>query len=529
MGTKFFSTATITAVLTAAFVTPAGAQSLGGVTNGPQARTYAQEQFGPNSGSVRLNMDATTPALTSPTVAERTPATIRIIYAAGTTAIPQDSYADITFRFSGAVLAEPIARGDFILRANSNNAPQNNQFTFGPNPNGAGGTKGDAFVSYRVTAVSGGGTLAANHFNFLIPDLDMVSVAGEEDADDRVVTVTVSVDPPASSPFSSVTTGFAKFPPTGTNNVVTVATIEPAFTLTIDPSSTSMGENSGAINLNDPTMLASTSTAPLLQVSGFGDEAMSGLRISTVTLNDMTGHQLLVDGSAVFTAGTTDMLRVAATGNFAASDRLFLGPMTAGTTATYNEDRDTLLTISSDGTSAEAAIPLAGTGNIPTGSSRTLYYVPGGGEIRRGAIGSTYTLDFAAATAMDSTAPSKDLTLEYNGISFTNYAYAIPGPNAADAGNLRVRCEGASDCVVFFRCMDQAGMNVGGFERTNIEAGSVEHISSMELATMLGVDDWSGRLSCTLHSSSRVAVQLLVRSGGVLTNNTFIGGLDATQ
>ena len=535
MGTKILST--ITAVfLTAALAASVGAQQatehvtrLGNVSSNIDAAApvFAQEIFGPNSGSVKLTLAGT--AVVQYQAATATPG--------GTVSVDPGETAVFTYSFSGARLAEPISAGDLSY---SNAA----DFSFSPGRDGGGGEKGDNFVSYTVTATAGAvpKVVSGQMFTFRIPDLEMVTVAGEKDADDRRIILTVTIDPPARSRFSGGANTFPKYPVSSTamdttsgpgqpgpRNQVIVARIDPAYELSVVPPATSTEPNTASINLNDPTMITATSTAAnLIQVSGLGDSAMSGIKLSSVTVSDAAGNQRTADNTADFSAGTTDMFRIAVTGNFAAADRLFLSGTTSGN-VTYSRTADTLLTISADGTSAEGARPLAGTGALAIGTQHALYFVPGGGQIQRGTIGTMYSLDFASATARDSAMGGKDLTLEYSGISFTNYAYAIPGPNAADVGNLRVRCEGASDCVVFFRCMDTAGMNVGGFERANIGAGSVTRMSSMDIATMLGVEDWTGRLSCTIHSSSRVSVQLLVRSGGTLTNNTFIGGLDAAQ
>ena len=538
MGTKILPVVAAT-ILTAALTAPAGAQNepslndsgnvatLTNIRNGSTAGAlvFARELFGDNSDSIKLTMDSTI--------------TLRYPDDASVQAVNEEQTAVLTFKFSGAKLAEPIAAGSLVFRTVGAGSSDPN-IGLSAGRDGGGGQKGDDFVSYTLTANANPTPLRNKEFQFTVPDIEMVSVAGGEEMVDRLVTITVTLDPPAASRFGSAPNAFPKFPydnpqPSQEESLEprVIAVINPAYTLTVDPPATATETYSGEINLDDPTMFTATSSP--IQISGFGSSTMTGIKISTVTVtkapsmsglgNPARGVQRAADGATTFTAGTTDMLRAAATGNFAAADRLFLSSTITGN-VTYSETSDTLLSISTDGTSAEGSRSL-GSGTV--GTALALYYVPGGGEIQRGPIGSMYTLDFAAATARDSMMGGQDLTLEYSGISFTNYAYAIPGPNAADGGNLRIRCEGASECTVFFRCMDQMGMDVGGFERTSIGAGVTEHFSSMELATMLGVADWTGRLSCSLHSSSRVSVQLLVRSGGTLTNNTFIGGLDASR
>ena len=520
MGTRILTTI-VAAVLTVAFASQAAAQGIGDSGNVDSAsRVFAQELFGPNSESVKLQIRLASGWAGS---------NVRLSYPASPNdQIDEGQYAIFTYRFSGARLAEPVRAGDFSFRNASHQVTAGFAFTAGEN--GGGGLKGDDFVSYRVTATASGNVpIQGHYFRFDVPNLDTVSVANEEESDDRVVTITATITPPAGSRFGAIENSFPKFPTDSTvDNEVTVARIEPAYSVTVTPASTSMDDHLGNINLEDPTLLTATSSSPLIDISGVGDTVRKGVKISTVTVSAASGNQLTASGSGDFSLGTTDRLRAAVTGNFAASDILFLSTMTSGA-VTYDEDSDFTLAISSDGTSAEGSRPFGGTGAIVSGTPYALYFVPGGGQIRRGAVGSTYTIDIAAATGRDNSGSGKDLTLEYSGINFTNYAYAIPGPDSIDQGNLRIRCEGASDCVVFFRCTDPQGMTVGDFERQNISAGAVEHISARELATLLGVDTWNGRVSCSLHSSSRVAVQVLVRSGGTLTNNTFIGGLDPAQ
>ena len=523
MGTRILTTVAA-AMLTATFAAQAAAQNIGNSGNVDNAaRTFAQEIFGPNSEGVKISI--------------RGHSDVRITYPTGTNvSIASGNYAIFTFRIKGARLAEPVRAGDFTFRLGTAPNAAASGFTFTAGENEGGGLKGDDFVSYRVTssAAPGASTVLStstvtNFFRFNVPDLDTVSVANEEESDDRVVTITATVTPPAGSRFGAIANAFPKFPADSTvDNEVTVAMIEPAYSVAVTPASTSMDDHLGNINLDDPTLLTATSSSPLIDVSGIGDAVRKAVKISTVTVSAAAGNQSPATGTGDFSLGTTDRLRAAVTGNFAASDTLFLSTTTSGA-VTYDEDSDFTLAISSDGTSAEGSRPFSGTGAISVGTAYAVYFVPGGGQIRRGSIGSTYTIDIAAATGRDNSGSGKDLTLEYSGINFTNYAYAVPGPNSIDEGNLRIRCEGASACVVFFRCTDQQGMTIGDFERQNISAGAIEHISARELATMLGVDTWNGRLSCSLHSSSRVAVQLLVRSGGTLTNNTFIGGLDPAQ
>lgn len=550
MSTKILSTITA-AVLTAALTAPAEAQepiinnSLGTAPVAPGATpvqfgppVFAQELFGPNSEGVRLEMKRSN-------MGSWEPVEIRVSYPSGTLlSVDNEKSAVFTYRISGAVFAEDVSGGDLSFRAGAAPGTAIGGFTFAAGPDGGGGRKGDDFVSYTVTATADTNlstTSLSYFFNFIVPDLEMVTVADGETLDDRRIILSVTIDPPAASRFGSTGNNFPKFPATlpSTDHMATIAFIDPAYMLTVSPAETATEEQLGQISLDDDTMLVATGSVALVregrslvQISGLGDSEVSGLRISDVSVEDTstdlhTNHKI-GDAETPFQAGTTDMLRVVASGNFSASDRLFLSTST-GNTLAYNENSDIPLTISADGTTAEGSAPLSGTGALTQGSSYNLYYAPGG-SIRRGSIGSSYTLDFASATAKDAMTAAKDLMLEYSGIQFTNYAYAIPHPDAMDQGNLRIRCEGASPCTIFFRCRDEGGNDVGSFARTLVNAETTRRFSSMDLHDMIG-GNWPRRqrLACSMHSSSRVAVQLLVRSGGTLTNNSFIGGLDASQ
>ena len=57
-----------------------------------------------------------------------------------------------------------------------------------------------------------------------------------------------------------------------------------------------------------------------------------------------------------------------------------------------------------------------------------------------------------------------------------------------------------------------------------IAAGATEHLTEEDIAGVLGIDDWTGRLSCDVLSASDVPVQALVRSGDSPINNAYVDG-----
>ena len=171
------------------------------------------------------------------------------------------------------------------------------------------------------------------------------------------------------------------------------------------------------------------------------------------------------------------------------------------------------------------------TDGIATGSFRltsgTVYYIPDGETaMSAGDLEATFSVEYDASSVVDPAAVKGSADLKYSGVEQMARAYAIPNPDHPDMGNVRIKCEetGDSTCTVFLDCNEQDGMPRFGELGETIAAGATEHLNEAAIGEVLGIDTWEGRLSCDVLSASDVSVQVLVRSGDSLVNNTFVDG-----
>lgn len=217
------------------------------------------------------------------------------------------------------------------------------------------------------------------------------------------------------------------------------------------------------------------------------------------------------DGKTMFSA-TTGMeadIHVTVTGMVRDSDTVYFD-----TNANGKMDAKEALTIE-DG---EA------TGSFRLGNG-TAYFVPDGEtDMVQGTLKGSYAVEYDATSVVDPAAVSSTAMLVYDGVGMQARAYAIPPATHADEGNVRLKCEATGDdmCTVFLECNEQDGMSHFGELTDTIAAGATEHMTGGDIADVLGIDDWTGRLSCDVLSSDQVSVQVLVRSGGSLINNTYV-------
>ena len=168
---------------------------------------------------------------------------------------------------------------------------------------------------------------------------------------------------------------------------------------------------------------------------------------------------------------------------------------------------------------------------VATGSFRltagTVYFVPDGEtNMTAGSLTASFAPEYDATSVVDPTAVMGGAKLVYNGVGMQARAYAIPNPEHPDMGNVRIKCEASGDstCTVFLDCNEQDGMARFGELSEPIAAGATAHLNEGAIGDVLGIDTWSGRLSCDVLSASSVSVQVLVRSGDALVNNTFVDG-----
>ena len=135
-----------------------------------------------------------------------------------------------------------------------------------------------------------------------------------------------------------------------------------------------------------------------------------------------------------------------------------------------------------------------------------------------------FEIEYDATSVVDPGAEMGAGKLVYNGVDMQARAYAIPPASHDDDGNVRIKCEATGDamCTVFLDCNEQDGMARFGELGDTIAAGATEHLTGGAIADVLGIDDWTGRLSCDVLSANEVSVQVLVRSGESLINNTYV-------
>jgi hypothetical protein len=171
------------------------------------------------------------------------------------------------------------------------------------------------------------------------------------------------------------------------------------------------------------------------------------------------------------------------------------------------------------------------TDGVATGTFRlgdgTVYFVPDGETpMSAGDLTASFAVEYDATSVVDPAAVGGGGELVYNGVEMQARAYAIPNQVHPDEGNVRIFCgaQGDGTCTVFLDCNEQNGMARFGELGDTIAAGATEHLTEAEIAEVLGVDDWMGRLSCDVLSSAMtpVSVQVLVRSEGSLINNTYV-------
>ncbi|MBF2760455.1 MAG: hypothetical protein ISN28_09330 [Ectothiorhodospiraceae bacterium AqS1] len=132
---------------------------------------------------------------------------------------------------------------------------------------------------------------------------------------------------------------------------------------------------------------------------------------------------------------------------------------------------------------------------------------------------------------------SRVITLTIDGIGEKALAYALPPPSSSDESFIRIRCEqGAGSnggCLISLECFNHSGDSWFADVSNAIPNGGVTVLNRADISRILAVDgfnpttDWgndSGRLSCQVYTETdaQVTTQVLVRSGGSLTNNTFV-------
>ena len=162
--------------------------------------------------------------------------------------------------------------------------------------------------------------------------------------------------------------------------------------------------------------------------------------------------------------------------------------------------------------------------------TRTLFYAPNGEDgLRPATFRSRFMVDFDSADVADkdwepASSMDNQFATMFTVVEDTQHAYAIPELGATDQGNVRIKCEVATECEVYLECDDTAGNSRFAQLGDPIDGRSTRTLNAMAIADELnfGDDGWEGSLSCTVYSSREITVQVMVRSAGTLVNQTYI-------
>ena len=163
--------------------------------------------------------------------------------------------------------------------------------------------------------------------------------------------------------------------------------------------------------------------------------------------------------------------------------------------------------------------------------SRNLLYAPNGRDaLRPGGYRSNYAVNFDGSASDKAATPASSEAnthmTQYTVVEDQQVAYAIPPGTTGDVGNVRVKCEVATQCTVYLECDHADGRSWFSQVEDPIPGRSTLVLTSEGMRTALDMDadDWTrGRMSCTVYSTREISLQVLTRSStGVLVNNTYV-------
>ena len=464
--------------------------------------TYAKELFA----------DSANPTLTTGS----TNTTVTLVYDFSGTGNGIDMGATGDFIFTlqgGAKFATAAAVNNFVF------ASGNTAETVTPVIQSSSGSAGTATVTYRITGPSGGLTNANSTFTFTLPNINEASSAlgrgapvRNPDADNSESDLILCVEVDAG-------TGTNTFDDYGREDIV-VASSKYAFTM--EQTFRTATTTARVISPTDRRTLENVADQTYEVTIPGRSVNPRAVAISTLQVTNESG---VVNASGMALGpDSSDDLKVEVEGVFADDDILFFS-------SNQTMEAAEQLTVTATGNREVTPALAAGTW--------TLYYVPDGvTPILQKLIETEYTIDLQQASDAyhDQTFEPLPLTLLIEGVNFQGYAYAIPPPAATDQGNVRIRCqEGVASCQVYLDCKDPSGSSVGNsgdgtLPSITLPGGGQITLQSYvlsgtrSLSAALGVAGWTGRLSCNIMSTNEIGVQVLTRSGGVLVNNTYVGG-----
>ena len=427
-------------------------------------QTYASELFG--TGGADLTIDykdsANTPTLYVTLVV--TDAEIRTIEVGDT--------ADVTITLANAKFARNVPIGNFSTAIDvTGGGPVQPGQEFTVIEKRDGGARGDSSVTVRIAAGgTNAGWAAATDASldliFRLPPLTGLNK--------KPVTPSVSVDSPTGSGLVSSNkagvTAQAGFGVKITDGVITVvddpdtdavegALVDFADALTF----WSWGDLSSDITLGSGRM-------GLVWPEGWvasADSFQGHIARITVGVTDVAAGPLQLDGDVYSIDRREDgdgEVNATVTGDFRTGDTVYLDMNRNGA-----PDAGEALTLGSDGsmTGDFRLVDVAGNPNAPAtdetareegvGSTWLRYRPNGTDALRPTQFRTVFALDYDLDTSDTETLPHVAYNTTYAGVESTQKAYAIPPIGSADVGNVRVKCEAATECTVYLECDDQAG------------------------------------------------------------------------
>ena len=508
------------------------------------ARTYASEVI--TGADVEIDYDGEPPKL-------------GIVYTPTTTElllIEEDDVLEVTITLVNAKFGENVKRGDLAISYASS--------ITGCDATGAegyeGGTQGESSVTFQVAADDAcAGTTGAITFTFDLPTLEGLSTTGSpvyatvetsagggsgwvdtSDSDAESATACSDDSSVARTACIELEDGrLRSLGGAGANMAQSaVALISYAEGLRFTPAS------GGERNIDLAGGRRSFEALPpsLGGTLGFPGSVTIGVASAAACTTDdpiPAGCFLQSDGSE-FSVGRggegRGVLRVSATGDFKEGDALWLefaapfGP-SARESLDMQEDGSMLgeFALSDVVGNSRAAAGNAGDRDREEGITRRLLaYLPNGETgLRPATFRSSFMVDFDSDDVGDKDwgpIPAGDYTTSYTLVEDTQHAYAIPELGATDEGNMRIKCEVATECTVYLECDDTAGNSRFAELGEAIDGRSTRTLNAAAIAEELnfGDDGWEGSLSCIVYSTREISVQVLVRSAGTLVNQTYI-------
>ena len=232
-------------------------------------------------------------------------------------------------------------------------------------------------------------------------------------------------------------------------------------------------------------------------------------------------------------------LMVSVTGDFREGDTVWLEHDGVTTGASASE----MLDLQDDGsmTGSFSLDDVAGNAGAAAGdggdmdreegvTTRALLYMPNGEDgLRPATFRSRFMVDFESDDVRNkdwapASTVSNQFSTSFTVVEDTQHAYAIPELGANDEGNVRIKCEVATECTVYLECDDTAGASRFAQLDDPIGGRATRTLNPAALADALnfGDDGWEGSLSCTVYSTREISVQVLVRSADTLVNQTYI-------